>query len=152
MGRRKDLPLSRFGIPKTRLVSAARTGWSAEMTPVRSHNEKYASASEGNACNDRSRRPHLEGRDLSGDEPDTGKQDQQEADLGECDARLMAERKHGNHGSYLDLGPCRISLGYGCPGCADPGACNFREHAGFRSAAPRPFPKSRENPWTSKAL
>jgi hypothetical protein len=64
---------------------------------------------------------------------------------------LMAERKHGNHGSYLDLGPCRISLGYGCPGCADPGACNFREHAGDRSAAPRPFPKSRENPWTSTA-
>ena len=72
------------------------------MTPVRCDNEKHASASERNACDNRSRRMHLEGRDLSGDEPDTGKQDQQEADLGECDARLMAERKHRNDGSYFD--------------------------------------------------
>jgi hypothetical protein len=36
---------------------------------------------------------------LSGDEPDTGKQDQQESDLGECDARLMVQRKYRNDGS-----------------------------------------------------
>jgi hypothetical protein len=60
------------------------------MTPVRGDNKKQASACERNSCNDRSRRRHSKGRDLSGDEPDTGKQDQQEADLGECDARLMA--------------------------------------------------------------
>ena len=65
------------------------------MTPVRGDDEKHASEGERNACDDRSRRRHLEGWDLSGDEPDTGKQDQQEADLGECDARLMAQRKHG---------------------------------------------------------
>jgi hypothetical protein len=69
------------------------------MTPVRGDNEKHASASECNACDNRSRRTHLEGRDLSGDEPDTGKQDQQEADLGERNARLMAERKHRNDGN-----------------------------------------------------
>jgi hypothetical protein len=51
------------------------------------------SASERNACHNRPRRRHLEGRDLSGDKPDTGKQDQQAADLGECDARLVAERE-----------------------------------------------------------
>lgn len=62
------------------------------MTPVRGNNEKHASASERNACDNRSCRRHLEGRDLSGDEPDTGKQDQQEADLGEFDARLMGQR------------------------------------------------------------
>jgi hypothetical protein len=39
---------------------------------------------------------------LSGDEPDTGDQDQQESDFGEGDARLMAQRKHGNDGSYFD--------------------------------------------------
>jgi len=39
---------------------------------------------------------------LSGDEPDTGKQDQQESDLGECDARLMAERKDRNDGGNFD--------------------------------------------------
>ena len=81
---------------------SAHTGWSSEMTPVRGDNEKHASASERNACDNLSRRMHLEGRDLSGDEPGTGKQDQQEADLGECDARLMAERKHRNDGSYFD--------------------------------------------------
>jgi hypothetical protein len=72
------------------------------MTPVRGDNEKHASASERNAYDDRSRRRHLEGRDLSGDEPDTGKQDQQETDLGEFHARLMTERKHRNDGSYFD--------------------------------------------------
>jgi hypothetical protein len=72
------------------------------MTPVRGDDEKHASDGERNACDDHSRRRHLEGWDLSGDEPDTGKQDQQEADLGECDARLMAEGKHRNNGSYFD--------------------------------------------------
>ena len=72
------------------------------MSPARGNDEKHASASERNPCHNCSRRPHLEGRDLSGDEPDTGKQDQQVADLGECDARLMAERKHGSDGSYFD--------------------------------------------------
>jgi len=71
------------------------------MTPVRGDNEKHASASERNACDNRSSCRHLEGRDLSGDEPHTGKQDQQEADLGECDARLMAERKHRSDGIYF---------------------------------------------------
>jgi len=72
------------------------------MSPARGNDEKHASASERNPCHNCSRRPHLEGRDLSGDEPDTGKQDQQVADLGECDARLMAERKHGSDSSYFD--------------------------------------------------
>ena len=71
------------------------------MTPVSSNDEKHASEGERNACDDRSRNRHLEGWDLSGDEPDTGKQDQQESDLGECDARLMAQRKHRNDRSYF---------------------------------------------------
>ena len=73
------------------------------MTPVRGDNEKHASASERNACDNHSRRRHLEGRDVSGDEPHTGKQNQQEADLCECDACLMAERKHRNDGIQFDL-------------------------------------------------
>jgi hypothetical protein len=141
-GYRKDVPPSRSGIPRTRPVSTALTGWSAEMIPMSGDNEKHTSASERNACDDRSRRPHLEGRDLSGDEPDTCKQDQQETDLGESYARLMAESKLRNNGSYFGLGPCRMLLGYGCPGCADPGACNFREHAFDGRATPRSFPKS----------
>ena len=73
------------------------------MTPSRGDNEKHATESKRNAYHSRSRRTHLEGRDLSGDKPDTGKQDQQEADLGECDARLVAERKqNGSDGSYSD--------------------------------------------------
>ncbi|MGO8863654.1 MAG: hypothetical protein ACLQRH_23255 [Acidimicrobiales bacterium] len=72
------------------------------MTPVSSNDEKDASEGECNACDDRSRNRHLEGWDLSGDEPDTGKQDQGEANLGECDARLMAQCKHINDGSYFD--------------------------------------------------
>ena len=113
------------------------------MTPASGNDEKHASEGERNACDDRSLNRNLEGWDLSGDEPDTGKQDQREAHLGECDARLMAERKHRNNGSYFGLGPCRIPLGYGYPGCADPGACNYREHAVDRRAAPCSFPKSR---------
>jgi hypothetical protein len=64
------------------------------MTPVSSNDEKHASEGERNACDDRPLSRDLEGWDLSGDEPDTGKQDQQESDLGECAARLMAQRKH----------------------------------------------------------
>jgi len=72
------------------------------VTPTRGDNEKHASASERNACHNPSRRTRLEGRDLSGDKPDTGKQDQHEADPGERDARLVAERKPGSNDSYLD--------------------------------------------------
>jgi hypothetical protein len=72
------------------------------MTPARSNDEKHASEAEGNACDDRSRPRHLEDWDLSGNEPYTGKEDQQESDLGECDAGLMAERKHRNDGSDSD--------------------------------------------------
>ena len=71
------------------------------MTPVSSNDEKHASKGERNACDDRSLSRDLEGWDLSGDEPDTGKQDQQESDLGECDARLMAESNHRNDGTYF---------------------------------------------------
>jgi hypothetical protein len=110
------------------------------MSPVRGDNEKHASASERNACDDRSRRPHLENRDLSGGEPETCKQDQQEADLGDCDARLMAERKHKNNGSYLGLGHFPIPLRYGYSGRADPGPCSFRGHTVDRCAPPRSFP------------
>jgi hypothetical protein len=74
---------------------SAHTGWSAEMTPVSSNDEKHASEGERNACDDRSRSRHLEGRDLSGDEPDTGEQERQESDFGKGDARLMAQPKHG---------------------------------------------------------
>jgi hypothetical protein len=72
------------------------------MTPVSSNDEKHASEAERNACDDRSRNRHLEGWDLSGDEPDTGEQDQQESDLGECDARLMAQRKHYLRAARVD--------------------------------------------------
>jgi hypothetical protein len=61
---------------------------------VRGDNEKYAGKGECNACDDGSQPGHLEGRDLSGDKPDTGEQDQQESDLGESDSRVMAESKH----------------------------------------------------------
>jgi hypothetical protein len=88
--------------PDQASAGSARAARSTEMTPVRGDDEKHASANERTACDNRSRHRHLEGRDLSGDEPDTGKQDQQEADLGECDARLMTERKHRNDGSYSD--------------------------------------------------
>jgi hypothetical protein len=73
------------------------------MTPVSGDNEQRASARERDACDNRSRPRNLEGRDLSGDEPHSGKQDQQEADLGECDARLTAERKHGDRWYLLRL-------------------------------------------------
>jgi hypothetical protein len=63
------------------------------MTPVSSNDEKHASEGERNACDDFPLSRYLEGWDLSGDEPDTGKQDQQESDLGECAARLVAQRK-----------------------------------------------------------
>ena len=81
------------------------------MTPVSSNDEKHACEGERNASDDRSRSRHLEGWDLSGDEPDAGKQDQQESDLGECDARLMAERKHRNDGSYFELPVVRRLFG-----------------------------------------
>jgi hypothetical protein len=87
-----------LGLPR---IGTYRT-WSTEVAPARGDNEKHASASERNACHNRSRRTHLEGRDLSDDKPYTGKQDQQEADLGECDTPLAAEPKHGSNGSYLD--------------------------------------------------
>jgi hypothetical protein len=64
------------------------------MTPVSSDDEEHASDGERNACDDRSRSRHLEGWDLSGNEPDTGKKDQQESHLGERDPRVMAQRKH----------------------------------------------------------
>ena len=90
------------GHPAPHSVSATDGGWLAEMTPVSGNDEKHASDGECNACDDRSRSRHLECWELSGDEPDTCKQDQQEADLGQCDARLMAQRKHRNDGSYSD--------------------------------------------------
>jgi hypothetical protein len=43
---------------------------------VRGDDEKHASDGECNACDDSSHLGHLEGRDLSGDKPDTGEQDQ----------------------------------------------------------------------------
>ena len=60
------------------------------MTPVRGDNEKQATKGECYACDDSSLRGYLEGRDLSGDKPDTGEQDQQESHLGEDDAGLTA--------------------------------------------------------------
>ena len=69
------------------------------MTPMSGNDEKHASEGECNACDDRPRNWHLEGWDLSGDEPDTSKQDQQESNLGERDACVMAQRKHGKDGS-----------------------------------------------------
>ena len=75
---------------------------SAEMTPVSGDDEEHASANERDACDNRSRSRNLKGRDLSGDEPHTGKQDQQEADLGECDTGLMGEREHRSDGMYFD--------------------------------------------------
>jgi hypothetical protein len=70
----------------------AGSSQSAEMTPVRGDDEKHACDGQRNACDDRSRRAQLECRDLSGDEPETCDQDQQEADFGQCDARVMCER------------------------------------------------------------
>jgi hypothetical protein len=69
------------------------------VTPVRRDDQKQASKGECNACDDGSHCGHLEGRDLSGDQPDTGEQDQQESDLGEGFSRLRA---HGTGGSYFD--------------------------------------------------
>jgi hypothetical protein len=66
------------------------------MTPVSGNDEKHASEGERNACDDRPLSRNLEGWDLSGSEPDARKQDQQESDLGECDAGLRA---HINDGS-----------------------------------------------------
>src|SRR5665213_3114103 len=57
----------RCGAPSACPMSV-RTRCSTEMTPVRGNNEKHASANERKACDNRSRRSHLEGRDLSGDE------------------------------------------------------------------------------------
>ena len=85
-----------LGLPH---IGTDRT-WSTEVTPAHGDNEKHATAGERNACHNRSRRTHLEGRDLSGDKPDTGKQNQQEADLGECDTRLVAEDKHESDGEF----------------------------------------------------
>jgi hypothetical protein len=80
------------------------------MTPVSSNDEKHTSEGERNACDDRSRGRHLEGLNLSGDKPDTSKQDQQESDLGECDARLMAERQRRNDG--IPRIPSRCEKGF----------------------------------------
>jgi hypothetical protein len=69
---------------------------------MRGNDEKHSSEGERNACDDLSLNRYLEGWDLSGDEPDTGKQDQQESDLSECCACLIA---HGNDGSIFDTQP-----------------------------------------------
>jgi len=58
------------------------------MTPASGDDEQQASQGERNACDDRSGNRDLEGWDLGSDEPDTGKQDQQESGLGEGDASL----------------------------------------------------------------
>ena len=84
-------------------------GPSTEVAPVRGDYEEHASEGECNACDDRSRNGHLEGRDLSRDEPDSGEQDQQEADLGQGDARVMAHRKHKNDGSYFGCSVLRVT-------------------------------------------
>jgi hypothetical protein len=51
------------------------------------------------ACDDVSRRGHLEGRDLSGDKPDACEQDQQESHLGEDDSCIAA---HDADASYFE--------------------------------------------------
>ena len=91
-----------------RVTGIGTSRGSAEATPVRGDDEKHASEGERNACDDRSRRRHLEGWDLSGDEPDSGEQDQQEPDFGEGYASSMAESKHGTHGSDVDPRHCRV--------------------------------------------
>jgi len=79
------------------------------VTPVRRDDQKQASKGECNACDDGSHCGHLEGRDLSGDQPDTGEQDQEESDLGEGFSSLRA---HGTDGSYFDQSePCRLPSG-----------------------------------------
>jgi hypothetical protein len=85
---------------------SAHAGWSAEVTPVRCNDEKHASESERNACDDRSRCRHLECWYLSGYESETGKQDQQESDLGECDARMMAQGNRPNDRSHFERSDC----------------------------------------------
>jgi hypothetical protein len=63
------------------------------MTPVSGNDEKHASEGERNARDDRSRSRQLEGCDLSGDEPDTGKRNQQEptsASVTPCDGSTQA--------------------------------------------------------------
>ena len=72
------------------------------MAPVSGNDEKHASEDQRNACDDRSLNRNLKGWNLSGHEPDTGEQDQQESDLGEYDACLMA---HGNDRNCFDTSP-----------------------------------------------
>jgi hypothetical protein len=64
------------------------------MSPVRRDDEKHAGARERDASDNRPRPRDLEEWDLSSDEPETSKQDQQEADFGESDARSMGKCKH----------------------------------------------------------
>lgn len=74
------------------------------MTPVRRDDEKYAGAGERDSRHDRSDRSPFEGWELSGNEPDAGNQDQEEANLGEGDARLTTKREHRDNGSFPSFG------------------------------------------------
>lgn len=72
------------------------------MAPVGRDDEQHTSSDECSASDDGSGHGHFEDWDLSGDQPDTGEQDQQEADFGEFDARVVGERKNRNDGSCFE--------------------------------------------------
>jgi hypothetical protein len=87
------------------------------MTPVSGNDEKHSGDGERRAGDNRPHSRHLEGWDLSGDKPDAGKQDQQEANLGERDARLVAQGYHRDHGSCTHRSAWRVANQNlrGCP-------------------------------------
>jgi hypothetical protein len=70
----------------------------AERPEVGGDDQQDAGERKRNPRDYRSRSAHPEPRDLGGSKPDTRKQDQQKANLGKPDARVMADRrKHNAH-------------------------------------------------------
>src|ERR1019366_4714911 len=65
----------------------------AEMTPARGDDEKHAGDGESDSRNDRPCSCHLEQRDLGSGQPDASEENEQEADLGQCSARLRRHQR-----------------------------------------------------------
>ena len=114
----------------------------AEVAPVRGNDEQHTSERECDTGDDRSRSRYLEGWDLGGDEPDTGEQNKEEADLGNRHSRLMAQRKHGGRGSDIDCSDSPTTNGGGTrPVGEGRGLASCRE---VPKLAPRRGSESRE--------
>jgi len=66
-------------------------------TPARRDDEEHSGDSERQSGNDCSSAGEPEERDLSGCEPDTGEQHEQERDLGETYSHVVSKSENRNH-------------------------------------------------------